>query len=93
LSNSKNKNRLGNLIKTDETSSFIKHVAFDPEFETKESFGCLEICTPTRRYRYYGVDSNTFADFITRDSTGKAYNEMIKGKFKSRRMPMGKTNV
>lgn len=73
--------RLNNIITTPD-SSLVKQIAYDPT----KSGGILELVFENSRYRYYKVPPKVFADFITRDSTGKAYNELIKGKFRIRQM-------
>jgi hypothetical protein len=74
-------NRLEVTI-VNEASSFVKGFSYD----RNRCKGTLQVALESGTYRYYGVPSDTFADLITAPSDGKAYNELIKGKFKSRKL-------
>jgi hypothetical protein len=74
-------NRLDVVI-TNEASSFVKGFSYD---RTKNK-GTLQVQLESGTYRYYGVPAATFADLITSSSDGKAYNKLIKGNFRSRKM-------
>ena len=82
------KNRLDVTISND-ASSFVKSIAYDP----KMNKGTLEMTLTSGKYRYYGVPTNVFADLITSPSDGKAYNDLIKGQFRSRKIKPKVANV
>lgn len=71
--------RINNIIKTDEASSFVKHIAYD---RTTRVF---EIQTQENRYRYYNVPASIFVEVVTSPSVGNSYNTFVKGQFKSRK--------
>lgn len=74
-------NRLDVVI-TNEASSFVKGFSYD---RTKNK-GTLQVQLESGTWRYYGVSADTFADLITSPSDGKAYNSLIKGKFRNRKL-------
>ncbi len=84
----KKTNRLDVVI-TNEASSFVKGLSYDPKLNK----GTLQVQLDSGTYRYYGVNTETFADLITSASDGKAYNRLIKGKFRSRKISTGVSNV
>lgn len=74
--------RLNNRIMT-EDSSFIKYFSYEPEKRV------LEIATTTgggNRYRFYNVPQGIFVELATSPSSGKTFNQFIKGSFKSRKL-------
>lgn len=66
-------------------STLVRVINYDPNTRTLDL-----TLTSDSRYRYRNVPETVFATFVTRASTGKAYNEMIKGKFQSRKLPKRK---
>lgn len=63
-------------------SSMIDHVSFDDDTNVLEiSF------RQTGKYLYYGVPRSTFDGLCEASSTGRFFNEQIKGFFLSRRDP------
>lgn len=75
------KNRLNNIILT-QNSSFVRNVSYDPKLNK----GTLQVALTFGTYRYYRVSPSVFSEFITHASTGQAYNNLIKDKFRRRRM-------
>lgn len=57
-------------------SSAIAEVKYNPFWVTvKFNHG--------KSYRYWGVRFKTFREILKAESVGKAYNELIKGKYRS----------
>jgi len=62
-------------------SSAIEAIAYNPFWVTvKFNHG--------KKYRYWGVTYKTYRLFKNAESIGKAYNTLIKGKYRSEAVPV-----
>lgn len=68
-----------------EDSNWINNIQFDPRTETLDA----NLKNGTR-YRYYDVSSIVFAYVVTAKSSGRAFNDLVKGQFASKKLPRKK---
>jgi hypothetical protein len=69
-----------------EDSDWINNIQFDPRT------GILDANLKNgTRYRYYGVPSTVFAHVVTSKSSGRAFNDLVKGQFQSKKLPRKKS--
>ena len=65
-----------------EGSDWIDNVQYDP------TLGILDANLKAgTRYRFYNVGTYTFSRVITAKSSGRAFNELVKGKHASKKLP------